>query len=91
MVLEEKPSLKVKIAQSFRVTAEMLSGTSVTLSRVKGKDPAMLLSYQVHAQPHLTKGRELELNYIPPPTFGFCREKSPKTRCVGKNQVTTHP
>lgn len=49
MVLEEKPLLKVKIAQSFRVTAEMLSGTSVTLSRVKAKDPARLLSYQVHA------------------------------------------
>ena len=41
-VLEEEPSLRLKIAQSFRVTPEMLSGTSVTLTlRVKGKDRAM--------------------------------------------------
>lgn len=49
MVLEEKPLLRVKIAQSFRVTPKMLSGTSVALTKVREKDRAMLLSWQVHA------------------------------------------
>lgn len=37
VVLEENVALEVKTAQSFRVTAEVLSGTGVTLTRVKGR------------------------------------------------------
>lgn len=37
VVLEEKATLQVKTAQSFGVSAEVLSGTSVTLTGVKGR------------------------------------------------------
>lgn len=37
VVWEEKATLKVKTAQSFGVTAEVLSGTSVTPTGVKGR------------------------------------------------------